>query len=278
MSDKEISLSVYNMKVLAKRELTSSLYGWGFYAAIFISSLVSSFILKNFLQGIIAENIFITSFPLNFPLFTSIIIISFYLVIVSAISISREKVQGTLEILFCGPVSSSSFLLSKYFTDMALYLIILGFFVFYFLGASLLTNLGFTWDLIKAFLVSIFLASCMISFGLFISSLTSKIRSSIVWVIGLLIAFLAVWFLQNIFINIPSEALSLWMRYLQKALVIIHQFVNWVSPFSCLSRGMEAIRAGSMKLLALNILYSIIYTVILLILSIYILKAKGAKA
>ena len=75
MSDKEISLSVYNMKVLAKRELTSSLYGWGFYAAIFISSLVSSFILKNFLQGIIAENIFITSFPLNFPFFTSIIIL-----------------------------------------------------------------------------------------------------------------------------------------------------------------------------------------------------------
>lgn len=266
------------MKVLTKRELLSSLYGWGFYAAIFISLLISSFILKNFLQGIRTENIFITSFPLNFPLFTSVVIISFYLVIVSAISISKEKEQGTLEILFYGPVSSSSFLLGKYFTDIALYLIILGFFALYFLGISLLTNLGFTWVLIKAFLVSIFLASCMISFGLFISSLTGKIRSSIVWVIGLLLAFLAVWFLQNIFINIPSEALSSWFRYLQKALEIIHQFVNWVSPFSYLSRGMESIRVGSMKLFALNILYSVIYTAILLILSIYILKAKGAKA
>lgn len=278
MEEKEIFLSAHTMKILAKRELLSSLYGWGLYIAIFISFLVSSFILKNFLQGIRENNIFISSYPLNFPLFTSVVIISLYLVIVSAISISREREQGTLEVLFYGPVSSFSFLMGKYITDMLLYFIILGFFAIYFLGVSFLTNLGFTIALVKAFVVSIFLASCVISFGLFISSLTGKVRSSIVWLIGILLAFLGIWFLQNIFLRIPSEALSSWMRYLQKTIGIIYHFVNWVSPFSYLSRGMESIWLGSMKPFLLNILYSVLYTVILLALSVHILRAKGVRA
>jgi len=278
MEEKEIFLSAHTMKILAKRELLSSLYGWGLYIAIFISFLVSSFILKNFLQGIRENNIFISSYPLNFPLFTSVVIISLYLVIVSAISISREREQGTLEVLFYGPVSSFSFLMGKYITDMLLYFIILGFFAIYFLGVSFLTNLGFTIALVKAFVVSIFLASCVISFGLFISSLTGKVRSSIVWLIGILLAFLGIWFLQNIFLRLPSEALSSWMRYLQKTIGIIYHFVNWVSPFSYLSRGMESIWLGSMKPFLLNILYSVLYTVILLALSVHILRTKGVRA
>lgn len=277
MNKEEIPLSVHSTKVLIRRELISSLYGWGFYVAIFICFLVSSFILKNFLMGIKQNNIFISSYPLNFPLFASVVIISFYLVIVSAISISREKEQGTLEVLLYGPVSSSSFLLGKYFTDMLLYLIIAGFFALYFLGVSLLTNLGFTLALAKAILVSIFLASCVVSFGLFISSLTRRVRNSIVWLTGLLLAFLAIWFFQNIFFNVPSEALSPWLLYLQKTLRLVHQFISWISPFSYLSRGMESIRIGSIKPFLLNILYSIVYTTVLLTLSIYILKVRGGR-
>lgn len=278
MNEKGISLSAHTMKVLIKRELISSIYGWGLYIAVFISFLLSSFILRNFMRGIGQNNIFISSYPLNLPLFISVVIISLYLVIVSAISISREKEHGTLEVLFYGPVSSSSFLLGKYITDMLLYVIILGFFAVYFLGASLLTNLGFTLALGKAFLVSIFLASCMISFGLFISSLTGRVRSSIVWLIGILLAFLGIWFLENIFIHIPPESLSSWLLYIQKTLSVIYHFVNWVSPFSYLSRGMESIRIGSIKPFLLNIIYSTIYTVVLLLLSIYILKSKGVRA
>jgi len=278
MNEKGISLSTHSMRVLIKRELISSLYGWGVYAAMFVSLLVSSFILRNFLRGIKEENIFISSYPLNFPLFVSVVIISFYLVVVSAISISREKEQGTLEVLFYGPVSSSSFLLGKYFTDMILYIIILGFFVVYLLGVSFLTNLGFTYALVKALFLSIFLASCVISFGLFISSLTGRVRSSIIWLVGILLAFLALWFLQRMFLTFPSEAFTSWLLYLRKTLSVTQHLINWISPFSYLSRGMESIRVGSMKPFLINILYSVIYSVILLVLSIYILKAKGVRA
>lgn len=277
MTKNDISLSIHSMKVLTKRETISSLHGWGFYIAIFISFLLSSFILRNFLQGIKENNIFISSYPLNLPLFVSVIVISFYLVIVSAISISREKEQGTLEVLFYGPVSSSCFLLGKYFTDMLLYLIIAGFFAVYFFGVSVLTNLGFTLTLGKALLLSLFLASCMVSFGLFISSLTGRVRNSILWLVGILVAFFAIWFFQNILFSIPPESFPSWLLYLQKTLSLTSQIVKWISPFSYLSRGMESISIGSMKLFLLNILYSIIYTAVLLTLSIYILKVKGVR-
>jgi len=275
---KNMSLSFHSIKVLIKREILASLYGWGFYVAIFISLFVSSFIVKNFLGGIKGDDIFISSYPLNFPLFVSVVIISLYLVIISAVSISREREQGTLEVLFYGPVSSFSFLFGKYLTDMFLYLIILGFFAIYFLGVSFLANLGFTPALIKAFFLSIFLASCMISFGLFISSITGRVRSSIVWLIGILLAFLAIWFFQSMLRGIPSEALSSWLLYLQKTLNIARHFINWISPFSYLTRGMESIRIGNVKPYLLNILYSVAYTAVLWSLSVYILKTKVARA
>ena len=91
MSETAISLSAHSTKILIKREIISAFYGWGFYVAIFISCLVSSLILRNFLQGIREDNIFISSYPLNFPLFVSMVITSLYLVLVSAVSISHAN-------------------------------------------------------------------------------------------------------------------------------------------------------------------------------------------
>jgi len=277
MAKKKFSLTAHSIKVLIKKELVGSLYGWGFYGAIFVSLIICSFILKNFIGGIREENILISSYPLNFPLFVSVIVVSLYLVIISAISISREREQGTLEVLFYGPVSSFSFTIGKYFKDIFLYLITLIFFAVYFFGVSSLTNLGFTYSLTKALALSIFWVSCVISFGLFISSLTGRVRNSIIWLIAILLAFLAIQFVHSIFLNFPEEALSSPLVYLRKTLYYISKGISWVSPFSYISRGMESIQIESMKLYLLNIAYCIVYSVIFLVLSVYILKLKGVR-
>ncbi|MCD6317964.1 ABC transporter permease subunit [Candidatus Aerophobetes bacterium] len=277
MAKGSFSLTVHSIKVLIKRELVSSLQGWGFYGAIFVSLIVCSFLLKNFMGGIREENILISSYPLNFPLFVSVIIISFYLVVISAISISREREQGTLEILFYGPVSSFSFTIGKYFKDIFLYLITLIFFAAYFFGVSALTNLGFTYSLVKSLGLSIFWVSCVISFGLFISSLTGRVRSSIIWLVAILLAFLAIQFAHSAFLSFPKEALSTPLLYLRRTLYYLSKGISWVSPFSYISRGMESIQIESMKLYLLNIGYCIVYSVIFLTLSVYILKLKGVR-
>jgi len=277
MAQKGFSLSIQTIKALSKRDLHSTLRSWGIYIVAFLSFIASSFILKNYLDSIKADDILISADPLNYPLFVSVIIISFYLAILSAISISREKDQGTLEVLFYGPVSSLTYILGKYIKDILTYLVMVVFFVVYFWGVSLLTNLGFSYGLLKTILVSIFSVSCIVSFGLFISSLTGKMRNSIIWLVGILALFLAVQVGQTILLGMPGENMSPVLTYLGDTLSVVSQGINWISPFSYLTRGIDYIYLDNALLYGLNILYSLAYSAILLLLSILILKRKGVK-
>ncbi len=277
MAQKGFSLSIQTLKALTKRDLYSSLRSWGIYIVAFLSFIASSFILKNYLDSIQADNILISADPLNYPLFISVVIISLYLAILSAVSISREKDQGTLEVLFYGPVSSSTYILGKYIKDILTYLVMIIFFLVYFWGVSLLTNLGFSYGLLKTILVSIFSVSCIVSFGLFISSLTGKMRNSIIWLVGILGLFLAVQLGQTVLLGMPEESMSPVLTYLGDTLSVVSQGINWISPFSYLTRGIDAVYLDSTLLYGLNILYSLVYSAVLLSLSILILKRKGVK-
>lgn len=277
MNQGEFSLSGRTINVLARKDLVSTLRSWGIYIATFISFLVSSFILKNYLDSIRENNISISSDPLNYPLFISVVIVSFYLAILSAISISREKDQGTLEVLFYGSINCPSFILAKYIKNMLTYLIMIGFFFVYFLGVSGLTDLGFSYGLIEAMGFSIFFASCMISFGLLISSLTERVRSSILWLVGIFLAFLAIQISHTVLLGIPEENMSSPLIYLENTLSVISKGIGWISPFSYLTRGMDAISLGNLKIYGLNIAYCIVYSLILLIFSIIIFKKKGVR-
>ena len=277
MAQKGFSLSIQTIKALTKRDLYSSLRSWGIYIVAFLSFIASSFILKNYLDSIQADNILISADPLNYPLFISVVIISLYLAILSAVSISREKDQGTLEVLFYGPVSSSTYILGKYIKDILTYLVMIIFFLVYFWGVSLLTNLGFSYGLLKTILVSIFSVSCIVSFGLFISSLTGKMRNSIIWLVGILGLFLAVQLGQTVLLGMPEESMSPVLTYLGDTLSVVSQGINWISPFSYLTRGIDAVYLDSTLLYGLNILYSLVYSAVLLSLSILILKRKGVK-
>ncbi|HPU08675.1 MAG TPA: ABC transporter permease subunit [Candidatus Atribacteria bacterium] len=266
-------------KTLFKRDFLYTLYSWGYYAAIFASFLVSSFILKNFVDGIREEDILVSAYPLHQPLYITLVIISIYLVIVSAISISREREQGTLEVLFYGPVTAGNFLWSKYFKDLLLGIIALGFTAVYFYLVSYFTNLGFTIGLIKALFMGIFLISCVVSFGLFISSLTGRIRSSVITLLAILGAFLAIQLAYGALLGLGEEAtISLPLLYLRQTLSYIFQGINWISPFAFLSRGLDAVVLESWSLYLANIAYCLIYSLIFIVLSIFTMNRRGVKA
>mgnify|MGYP005854716305 CR=1 FL=1 len=265
-------------KILFKRDLLYSFYSWGYYGALFISFFASSFILKNFLDGIREDDILVSAFPLNYPLYITIIIISLYLVLVSAVSISREREQGTLEVLFYGPVTSRNFLMAKFWKDFFLGVIALGFTAVYFFLVSSFTNLGFPLGLIRALVMGVFLISCVVSFGLFISSLTSRVRSSIITLIAIFGAFLAIQFSYSTLLGMEKESLSVSLFYIRQTLQLIFQGVNWVSPFAFLSRGLDSVVLENWSLFFTNVLYCVIYSIVFLSLSIFIMNRRGVKA
>ncbi|MGQ9746704.1 MAG: ABC transporter permease [Candidatus Caldatribacteriaceae bacterium] len=269
---------IWTVKTLLKRDFFYTLYNFGYYGVLFASFLVSSFFLKNFLDASREEDILVSAFPLNYPLYLTLIIISLYLVIVSAISISREREQGTLEVLFYGPVTPSYFLWSKYLKDLFLGILTLGFTAAYFYMVSVLTNLGFTTGLVRALFMGVFLISCVVSFGIFISSLTGRIRNSIITLIAALGAFLAIQLVYNMLLGMEKESLSPSMLYLRQATAYVFHGINWVSPFAYLSRGLDSMVLENWTLYLNHILYCAIYSLIFVFLSIYIMGKKGVKA
>lgn len=266
------------MKTLFKRDFLYSLYSFGYYAALFASFIASSFILKNFLDSIGEEDILVSAYPLNYPLYITLIIISLYLVILSGVSISREREQGTLEVLFYGPVTPGSFLWGKYFKDLCLGMVALGFTALYFYLVSLLTNLGFTLGLVKALVMSIFLLSCVVSFGLFISSLTGRIRSSVLALVAILGAFLAIQLGYNALLGFEKESLSAPMLYVRQTMSYVFRGISWISPFAYLSRGLDSVVLENPLLYVANIGYALAYSLIFMFLSVYVMSKRGVKA
>jgi ABC-type transport system involved in multi-copper enzyme maturation permease subunit len=266
------------VKALVKKDLSAAVKSWGPYVAAAVSFLASSLVLKNYLSGLGDNNILITSDPLNFPLYISLVVVSFYLAILSAVSISSEKDRGTLEVLFYGPVNNGSYLLSKYLADMTIFLFLIGLLIPYFIFASLLTNLALSWSLVKGIVLSVFSASCIISFSLLISTATSKMRNSVIWMVALLGAFLSIQLAGGILLRLNESALSLLVQYLRMTINVMNAGLEWVTPFAPLNKGVQAIVIGNDRLYLGSILFALLYSSFFLAAAVAMLRKKGVQA
>jgi len=214
--------------------------------------------------------------PLNYPLYIATLISSFYLALISSLSISREKDHRTIEVLFYGPIDCTSFVIAKYINAILSYLVMVLFFLVYFVLISFLTNFIFSFSFVNLIILSIFLASCMISFGLFLSSITTRIRSSIILFISITLGFFAIQMLYRILGNTKPELLSTPLLYLKNIIEIVYVWcIQWISPFSYFDRGLKAVSLGIYRDYGISIASSLVYSAVMVFLSVLILKKKG---
>jgi hypothetical protein len=140
-----------------------------------------------------------------------------------------------------------------------------------------ITRIDFSWQLMKTIFYSILLVSCVISFSLFISSLTSKMRTSIILLIGILVAFLVIQLFHSMLLNMYEENLSTSIIFLRKGLGIISQVTRWISPFAGFMSSKKFMGIGTIQPYGMGVLYSIVYSFIFLFLSVQILERKGVR-
>jgi len=265
------------VKLVARRELKSTFYGLGVYAIMTFSFLMASFMLKSTISSVVNNGLMVFGNPLNYPLFIAVVIGASYLALCSAISISRERDQGTLEVLFYGPVDSVSYILGKYGEQMISFLGMMVFYLIYFYVMSVLTNLGFTGSFLQIVVLSVFLASCMVGFGILLSSITRSVRTSIVIFLGLVAFFLAFDIVHSIIMSMPGKDLSTFLIYARVGLQYVNYVIEWLSPFAYLQRGITAVNMMNAGRYLLSILFSLIYTGILLSLAVIAFNRKGVK-
>ncbi|MGC8971904.1 MAG: hypothetical protein ACP5K2_06855, partial [bacterium] len=101
--------------------------------------------------------------------------------------------------------------------------------------------------------------------------------TSVLLLIVIMGGLLGLQFLQNYILTLKPEDLSLSMVYVMGILSNVLRVIRWASPFSYLMNGINAVALGSTSMYIENMLGALVYTVILLTLSVYTLKWKGVR-
>lgn len=273
-----VSDRIHVAKVAAKREIKSTLYGAGIYVTLTLIFLaVSYFFVNSSIRNVIDSGVLALRNPIADPFFFAMGLGGAYLGLCSALSISRERDQGTLEVLFYGPVDAAGYIAGKYLHQMLAYGVMLAFATVNFFLVSRVTNLGFSAGFLSVLLLSIFLTSCMVSFGIFLSVSTRRMIVSVVLFLGIVLFFFGFWAAYNAVIRITARDLPVFIIYVRMILDNMNAVIRWISPISYYERGLIAAFMGDAGQYALSLLSSAVYTVVLLALSVWTFRRKGVR-
>ena len=254
------------------------LFGFGLYVVIALGLMAAILLLRNYLNFVQESGLLVMSGAFNFPLFAVIFLAAIYLAISSVTTIARERDQGTMEVLFYGPVDSISYVLGKYLAQMATYLFMLLVFALCFGLFAGLTNFSFPGNVGWVVLLSILVVSDVVAFSIFLSAQSSSVRTALFLFLSILLGLILIQFGREILSAIPVTGRYYNpMLFMQNVLVNLNSVARWVSPFSYLMQGMEAVRRGSMDMYAVLAATSVLFSLLFLGLSVVLLERKGVR-
>lgn len=264
--------------LIHQRDRRAMIFGRGMYIVLSLSLLVAVFLLRNNLTFINENGLLVVSGAFNTPLFVVIILSSIYLALSSVTTIAREREHGTMEALFYGPIDSISYVLGKYLAQISTYVVMIVIYALSFMLYAGLTNFTFSFRLSWIILLSVLIASNFIAVGIFLSTLSSKVRTALLFFLSVVLVFLVIEVAHDFLSVIPPQTEYYNpLSFLQSVLAFLNQIVNWLSPLAYLNEGMEAVRRSSTTAYLLTFSISIIYTLVFLGLSVVTLERKGVR-
>lgn len=272
------SYRLHAISVLIRREIWSNYYSLGLYLAVTIAFLGASLSVNSYVSSVAQNGLMSIRSPLTEPLNFAVVIGAAYLALCSAISISRERDQGTLEVLFYGPVDSVSYVLARFLEQLITFAILILVYLIFFSILSAVTNLGLNWYFLAQAIMSVLLGSSIIGFGILLSCLTKKARTSIILFLSLTALFILVDVAADILTNMGTDKYTTSpIVFIRSVVLSLRDWLSWVNPFEYLQRGVFAISANSMVLFIRRLLESLLYTAVLLFGSVYFFNRKGVR-
>lgn len=265
------------IRVIARRDIKSTVNGLGIYVAASLAFLVAMLFVRSNLHGVTENGLMVRANPLNYPLLIAVIIGAIYLALTSTISVSRERDQGTLEVLFYGPVDYATYVLAKFLEQLLTFVGLIAIYVVGFFIISKLTNFGMDGSFLAMAGLSVLMAASIVAFGLLLSTVSRNARTSVIVLLVLLVAFLAIDIVAGILTGMSARDMSITLVYTRVAVDMINQGLKWISPFAYLSRGMAAVELGSSTQILSSIGASLLYTAVLLALAIQFLDRRGVR-
>lgn len=267
-------------RTIQRRDLHATLYGFGLYVTLAAAIVVAATVLRNYVKSVQDSGLYVLSNPFAIPLFGAVVLSSIYLAIVSTTTIARERDQGTLEVLFYGPMDAVAYLLGKYLAQMSVYVLMVVIYLIALLLYALVTNFVFGLNLLWAAFLSAATASAIVTVGILLSTLNRSARGALLALLALVLSFLGVQlghdYVSGLTGGLPRGQ-SNPLQFLQTILAWLDRLFSWLSPFAHLERGIDALLRGSAGEYLLMLGLSLLYAVVAFWLAARTLRRKGVR-
>jgi ABC-type transport system involved in multi-copper enzyme maturation permease subunit len=253
------------------------LYGPGVYIVVALGMLATLPIVAGYLDTVEKNRVLILADPFTLPFFVAATIAMLYLALASVATIARERDQGTLEVLFYGPVDRVSYVLAKHLAHLLAYLPMgLG------LTALLLAYAGMSGlRLPPAFALELLLSACtaaaVAALGVCLSTLVRGVRAGIALLVGLAVLLLAIRAGSEILSGIQVTNNVSPLLLLRNVVVALDAAAGYVSPFGVLQGGVDALVRQDLPAYAGAILLACLHCALLLTLSVRLLGRRSVR-
>jgi ABC-type transport system involved in multi-copper enzyme maturation permease subunit len=224
---------------ILRRDVRSLLLAPGGYVALTLGLAAAVLVVRNHLEAIARTRLLIMSDAFTLPFFAAALVLIFFLALHAATGVAREREQGTLQVLFYGPVDGWAYLLGKHLALTA------GFVVF---GAGLLallaalaavSGLRLGGALPAAALLSVPAAAAMVAGGLLCSTLARGVRAGVALLLVISLALVALWVGSSVLGDLAAGAGGP-LRWLRDVVIGLDVAAGYLSPVATLDRGIDA--------------------------------------
>jgi ABC-type transport system involved in multi-copper enzyme maturation permease subunit len=226
--------------VLARREAQAAVRGMGSYIALTVALLAASWLIAIDVKALETAGVLVRAEPLRAPLAMAILVLCAFFAVSAAVSTSRERENGTLEVLFYGPVSPAIYIAGKVAGQLVAYVAALPLLLVSFLVLSKITGFAMSPMVLASSLLSVVPAAAIISFAVMLSIGTSKVRSAVLLIVGVIALLIGVKIAYGLVALIPISDPSSSLVALRDALLSLDTAFRWISPFAYLERVVDA--------------------------------------
>ncbi len=268
------------VQALQRRNSQSTGYSVGLYLTTTVAFVGAAVALHNTLRFVELNAVLATRQPLFLPIFVTAVLTSIYLALMSSISASRERDQGTLEVLLYGPVDEAAFILGKFLAQLKIYL---GVLVMAFVWTNLTTwvlHLAFSVEALVLIATSLVPAAAVIAFGLLTALWGGRTRNAVIYfilIVLLLVSLQTADSTLSAFTLATSPTQNDPLLLVRNALVVINGVVQWISPYAQFGQAMDDLLSGSLASYLLRLGLIGLQTLVFLAGSLLILQRKGPR-
>ena len=264
--------------IMHKRDLRIALFGPVLHIFTTVSILVGIVIIRNYLSYIESNGLYPMPDLFSFPFRWVIIVTGVYIAFSAVVAIARERESGAMELLFYGPVDNVSYVIGKYSAQVTLYCLLIVLYLICFLILSNITGVQIPASFFMMMLLSVFTGAYLISVGVFVSMVSTSVRSATLVFLALIASTLLIQGSQAWLSNIaPVSDYYNPVLLLQQLLGWVQIGLSWLSPFSYLNYGVDEMLRGNMNAFLRVIGLSIVFCLVFIVSSVIGLKFRGVR-